>query len=89
MVKVRVAVPENAAGGVQVAFKSFGFGINVPPDGVDHVPPVALPPTEPPKATVVPPWQIAGMAPPAFAVGPGFTVTIFVSVLLVQPFPPL
>ena len=55
VVNIKVAVPEYPPGGVQVAFKSFAFGLNVPPASVDHVPPVALPPIEPPRATVVPP----------------------------------
>ena len=55
VVKVRVVVPEKPAGGVHVAFKSFAFGLKVPPAGVDQVPPVAPPPTEPPSTTVVPP----------------------------------
>jgi len=32
-----------------VAVKVVGFGVKVPPAGVDHVPPEAEPPTEPPK----------------------------------------
>jgi hypothetical protein len=55
VVSASVAVPEYPAGGVHVAFKSFAFGVNVPPANVDHVPPVALPPTEPPSGAVVPP----------------------------------
>jgi hypothetical protein len=51
--------------------------LKVPPAGVDHVPPVALPPTEPPSAAEVPPWQIAAIAAPAFAVGLGVTVIFF------------
>ena len=55
VVKVSVAVPEYPAGGVHVAFKSFAFGLKVPPAGVDHVPPVAPPPTEAPRTRVVSP----------------------------------
>jgi len=44
---VRTAVPENKAGGAHVAFKAFALGVKVPPAGVDQVPPVAAPPTEP------------------------------------------
>jgi hypothetical protein len=47
----------------------------VPPAGVDHVPPVAPPPTEPPRPAVVPPWQIAAMAAPTLTVGLGLTVS--------------
>jgi hypothetical protein len=76
VVKVRVAVPEYPAGGVHVAFRLVAFGANVPPVGVDHVPPVALPPTEPPNAPDAHPWQIAAIAGPTFTVGPGFTVIV-------------
>jgi hypothetical protein len=55
VVNVNVAVPEKPAGGVHVAFKVVSFGLKVPPEVVDHVPPVAEPLTEPPKAAVVPP----------------------------------
>jgi hypothetical protein len=77
VVNVSVAVPENPAGGVHVAFKVVAFGLNVPPAGVDHVPPVAPPPTEAPRATVVPPWQMAAIAGPMFTVGAGFTIIVF------------
>ena len=50
--------------------------VNVPPaEPSDHTADVALPPKEPPSAAVVPPWQMAVTAPPAFTVGPGFTVS--------------
>ena len=55
VVKVKVAVPLYPAGGVHVAFNVLAFGLNVPPAGVDHVPPVADPPTLPDNAVVVPP----------------------------------
>jgi hypothetical protein len=55
VVKVRVAVPLYPAGGVHVAFNVLAFGLNVPPAGVDQVPPVAEPPTLPDKTVVVPP----------------------------------
>lgn len=46
------------------------MGVNVPPATLaDHVPPVAEPPTEPPRPDVVPPLQIADNALPAFTVG--------------------
>ena len=48
-VRVKVAVPLYPPGGVQIAFKFVALGANVPPVGEDHVPPVAPPPTEPPK----------------------------------------
>ena len=50
--------------------------------------PVAPPPNDPPNAMVVPPWQIAGIAPPAFTVGFGFTVTFLLAVTVPQE-PPL
>ena len=78
VVSARVAVPEYPAGGVHVAFKSLAFGLKVPPASVDHVPPVALPPIEPPRAAVVPPWQIAAIAGPGLAEGNKFTVTVTV-----------
>jgi hypothetical protein len=55
VVNVNVAVPEKPAGGVHVAFKVFALGLKVPPEGVDHVPPVAEPLTDAPRAVVVPP----------------------------------
>jgi hypothetical protein len=78
VVSVNVDVPLNPAGGVHVAFKVVAFGLKVPPSGVDHVPPVAEPPTLPPNAAEVPPWQIALRADPAFAVGDGLTVIVTV-----------
>jgi hypothetical protein len=45
---------------------------------------VAPPPKEPPKAPVVPPWQIAGIVAPAFTVGLGFTVKVLVALALPQ-----
>jgi len=76
VVSVKVAVPLNPAGGVHVAFNVVASGLKVPPAGVDHIPPVATPPTKPFNAAEVPPWQIAGKAGPAFAVGFGFTVIV-------------
>jgi hypothetical protein len=76
VVSVKVAVPVKAAGGVHVAFNVVALGLKVPPAGVDHIPPVATPPTEPFNAAEVPPWQMAGRAGPAFAVGLGFTVIV-------------
>jgi hypothetical protein len=80
VVRVNVAVPEYPAGGVHVAFKVVAVGLKVPPAGVDHVPPVAPPPTDPPSAAEVPPWQIAAMAGPMFTVGFGLTVKFFVAI---------
>lgn len=76
VVNVSVAVPVYPGGGVQVALSVFAFGLNVPPAGVDHVPPVAPLPTEPPKAAVVPPLQIPAMAGPALTVGKALTVYV-------------
>src|SRR6266536_3530086 len=76
VVSVRVAVSLNPAGGVHVAFKFVALGLKVPPAGVEHAPPVATPPTEPFNTAEVPPWQMAGRAGPAFAVGFGFIVIV-------------
>jgi hypothetical protein len=83
-VKVKVAVPVNAAGDVQVAFNVFAFGLKEPPAELVHVPPVAEPPTEPPNGAVVPPWQIALNKEPALAVGVVFTVIFFVALAVPQ-----
>ena len=53
VVSVRVAVPVKPMDGVQVAFKSVTLE-NVPGAGVDHIPPVADPPTEPDNVTEPP-----------------------------------
>lgn len=55
VVSVNVAVPLYPTGGIHIAFKVVKLGLKVPPTGVDQVPPVAEPPTLPPKAAVVPP----------------------------------
>jgi len=47
VVSVNTAVPKYTGGGVQVAFIVFALGVNVPPAGVDQVPPVADPPAVP------------------------------------------
>ena len=57
VVNVRTAVPEYAGGGVQVAPRFVLLGLNEPPAGVDHIPPVAEPPIIPFKLTE-PPLQI-------------------------------
>jgi hypothetical protein len=88
VVSVNVAVPVYAGGGVHVALRVVAVGLKVPPAGVDHVPPVALPPTDPPRAAVVPPWQMAAMAGPIFTVGLGLTTTFFVAKVVPQD-PPL
>ena len=41
-----------------------------------HTADVAPPPKEPPKAAVVPPWQMAVTAPPTFTVGLRLTTTV-------------
>lgn len=87
-VNSKVAVPLNPAGGVQVAFNVLALGLKEPPEVVDHVPPVADPPTEPPNAEVVPPWQISFMEDPALAVGGAFTNIVFEAVADPQA-PPL
>jgi len=70
-----------------VAFKVLAFGLKVPPAGVDHVPPVADPPTVPAKEAV-PPWQIVCPVP-AFAVGVGMTLMFTVEVIAVHGFIPV
>src|SRR5664280_2501102 len=45
---------------------------------------MALPPYEPPRPAVVPPWQIAATAPPALTVGFGVTVIFFVAKMVPQ-----
>ena len=42
----------------------------------DHTPDVAPPPIDPPRAPVVPPWQIAVIVPPASTVGTELIVNI-------------
>jgi hypothetical protein len=74
LVRTNVAVPLNAAGGVQVAFIVVAFGLNIPPAVVDHVAPVAEPPNDPPNPGVVPFWQMAARTEPALTVGIAFTV---------------
>jgi hypothetical protein len=74
VVRVSTAVPEKTDGGVQVAFKVLALGVNVPPAGVVHVPPVAAPPTDPDKIAVLP-WQIV-CAVPALSVGVGRTIIL-------------
>ena len=46
------------------------------PLGADHIAAVAPPPKVPPKATDVPPWQMAAIADPAPTVGFGLTVIV-------------
>lgn len=41
-----------------MAFKAEAFGVKVPPDTVDQMPPVAVPPTVPERGLVDPAWQI-------------------------------
>ena len=60
-VSVSIAVPVNPAGGVHVAFSVVGSGVKVPPaeDVQRGVPSVIVPP----RATVVPSWQILSSVP--------------------------
>jgi len=88
VVSVSVAVPVNAAGGVHVAFNDVALGLKVPPAGVDHVPPVAPPPTEPLKGAEVLVWQIAAIEGPASTVGLGFTTIVLLAVAVPHE-PPL
>ena len=51
--------------------------VNVPPAPPSlHTAAVALPPNEPPKVVVVPPWQTATNPVPALAVGDAVTLTV-------------
>ena len=43
---------------------------------------VALPPYEPPRAAVVPPWQIAATPAPALTVGLTLTVRVLLAVVV-------
>ena len=63
----------------------MALGLKVPPALLDHVPPVAEPPTEPPSAAEVPPWQMAAKAEPALAVGNGLTVIVPVAETVPHP----
>ena len=59
--------------------------LKVPPaPPSDQIAEVAPPPKEPPKATDVPPWHIAATAPPAFAVGLGFTCIVLLALAVPQ-----
>lgn len=70
VVRVSVTVPVNDEAGVYVAFSVVAFGLKEPPAPPSlHVPPVAEPPTEPPKAAEDCPLQMALNAVPALAVG--------------------
>ena len=70
VVRVNVAVPVKVEGGVQVAFTVVASGLKVPPGTLDdHVPPVAVPPTEPPNGADTPPLHISARAAPALATG--------------------
>ena len=62
VVNVNVERPLNPAGGVHTAFKLVGPGVKVPPSVVDHIPPVAEPPTLPPNGAEEPPWHIAAQS---------------------------
>jgi hypothetical protein len=53
-----------------------------------HTADVAAPPKDPPKAAVVPPWQIAATAPPALTVGLRLTTTVLFPEVVPQD-PPL
>ena len=55
----------------------------VPPEPPSlHTAEVALPPYEPPKAAVVPPWHIAATAAPALTVGLTLTVTVLLALVV-------
>src|SRR5664280_1595214 len=86
-----VSVNVTDAGAAAAAVYVVVFGVNpplfvneppAPPS--DHTADVALPPYEPPRPAVVPPWQIAATAPPALTVGFGLTVIFFVAKMVPQ-----
>lgn len=83
---MRVAVPEKLAGGVHLAFKSVGDGVNIPPAEEVQVPPVALPPTKPPRGSEMLPWPIGSIKGPMFIMGNVSTSTVLVSKIMAQPF---
>ena len=59
-VRVKVAIPLNPDGGVQVAFKSFALGANIPPMISDvQVALTAGRKIKPPKGSDTPPWHIS------------------------------
>jgi hypothetical protein len=81
---VSVSVTEAGAAAAAVYVVVFGVApplfVNEPPaPPSDHTADVAPPPNDPPRANVVPPWQIAATAPPALTVGLGLTVIFFVA----------
>ena len=55
----------------------------------DHIADVAPPPKEPPRATVVAPWQIAAVAAPTKTVGFGFTVSVLLADAVPHDPPPV
>ncbi len=62
--------------------------VNDPPaPPSDHIAEVAVPPNEPPRAVVVPPWQTAATPGPAFA--DGDCMVIEVAVVEAEPQPPV
>jgi hypothetical protein len=75
-VSVSVTVPAVASppDGTYVAFSVAALGVNAPEPEVVQVPPVALPPTVPPRGAVPLPAQIVWL-PPALAVGALLIVT--------------
>src|SRR5664280_497006 len=78
---VSVKVTDAGAAAAAVYVVVFGVApplfVNEPPaPPSDHTADVAPPPNDPPRAKVVPPWQIDATAPPALTVGFGLTVRI-------------
>jgi hypothetical protein len=83
VVSVNVTDAGAAAAAVYVAVPGAAppLPVNDPPAAPSlQTADVAPPPKDPPKAAVVPPWQIAAIAPPTLTVGLGLTVKIFVAV---------
>ena len=62
---------------------AVAFGVKVPPVADDQMPPVAAPPTVPPKPAVMLAAQIVWLAP-ALAVATGWIVIVIVEVTAPQ-----
>ena len=84
-VKVNVMVPMKLVGGTYIGFKSFAFGINVPPDSdAVHTPVVAPPVIVPFNCKVV--FTHVAAVPTAVTFTFGFTVILLLYELLPHSF---
>ena len=84
---VSVNVTDAGAAAAAVYFAVLGVApplfVNEPPAPPSvHTADVAPPPNDPPKAAVVPPWQIAAITPPTLTVGFGLTVSTLLAVVV-------